>query len=40
MTKDAFEGAPRTADWIQLSPNLRNPYFGAEMLECGVEVKP
>ncbi|HEY1171756.1 MAG TPA: efflux RND transporter periplasmic adaptor subunit [Verrucomicrobiae bacterium] len=40
MTKDAFEGAPRTADWIQLSPTLRNPYFGAEMLECGVEVKP
>jgi len=40
MTKDAFEGAPRTADWIQLNPTLRNPYFGAEMLECGVEVKP
>ena len=40
MTKDAFEGAPRTADWMQLNPTLRNPYFGAEMLECGVEVKP
>ena len=40
MTKDAFPDAPRTADWIQLQPQIRNPWFGAEMLDCGSEVKP
>ena len=39
MTKDAFPAAPRTADWIQLQPQIRNPWFGAEMLDCGSEVK-
>ena len=40
MTKDAFPGAPRTAEWLQLAVPIRNPYFGAEMLDCGSEVKP
>jgi Cu(I)/Ag(I) efflux system membrane fusion protein len=40
MTKDAFPGAPRTAEWLQLKPEIRNPWFGAEMLDCGSEVKP
>jgi Cu(I)/Ag(I) efflux system membrane fusion protein len=40
MTKDAFAGAPRTAEWIQFDLPIRNPYFGAEMLDCGSEVKP
>jgi membrane fusion protein, copper/silver efflux system len=40
MTKDAFPDAPRTAEWIQLKPEVRNPWFGAEMLDCGSEVKP
>jgi Cu(I)/Ag(I) efflux system membrane fusion protein len=40
MTKDAFPGAPRTADWLQLKPEIHNPWFGAEMLDCGSEVKP
>ena len=40
MTESSFEGAPRQAEWIQMKPPLRNPYFGAEMLECGAEVKP
>lgn len=40
MTKSAFEGAPKASDWIQLQPSIRNPYFGAEMLDCGAEVKP
>ncbi len=40
MTKDAFPGAPRTAEWLQLTAPIRNPYFGAEMLDCGSEVKP
>ena len=40
MTKDSFPGAPRTAEWLQLAAPIRNPYFGAEMLDCGSEVKP
>ena len=39
MTKDAFIGAPRRAEWIQLQPEVRNPWFGKEMLDCGSEVK-
>jgi hypothetical protein len=26
--------------WIQLTSQLRNPWWGAEMLECGAEIKP
>ena len=40
MTKSAFPGAPTKAEWMQLNPSIRNPYFGAEMLDCGAEVKP
>ena len=40
MTKDAFPGAPNRADWIQLRAQVRNPWFGAEMIDCGSEVKP
>ena len=40
MTKDAFPGAPNRADWIQLTPEVHNPWFGKEMLDCGSEVKP
>ncbi|MGC3960327.1 MAG: efflux RND transporter periplasmic adaptor subunit [Verrucomicrobiota bacterium] len=40
MTKDAFPGAPNRADWIQLQPEVHNPWFGKEMLDCGSEVKP
>ena len=40
MTKDAFPGAPNRADWVQLRAEVRNPWFGAEMLDCGSEVKP
>jgi Cu(I)/Ag(I) efflux system membrane fusion protein len=40
MSKNAFTGAPDTAEWIQLKPEVRNPWFGAEMLDCGSEVKP
>jgi Cu(I)/Ag(I) efflux system membrane fusion protein len=40
MTKKSFPGAPPRADWLQFSPAIRNPYFGAEMLDCGTEVKP
>ncbi len=40
MTKDAFPGAPNRADWIQLQPEIHNPWFGKEMIDCGSEVKP
>jgi len=40
MAADAFPGAPNRADWIQLQPEIHNPWFGKEMLDCGSEVKP
>lgn len=40
MTSGAFPGAPDKARWIQIGAPLRNPWFGAAMLECGSEVKP
>ena len=40
MTNQLWPGAHANAGWIQLSPELRNPYWGKEMLECGTEVKP
>ena len=39
MLKQAFPGAPSKGLWIQLEGPLRNPYFGAEMIDCGTEVK-
>ncbi len=39
MTKKSFPGAPAKAEWLQFSAPVRNPYFGAEMLDCGTEVK-
>lgn len=39
MVNRAIPGAPKNGQWIQLEPPLRNPYFGADMLECGTEVK-
>jgi Cu(I)/Ag(I) efflux system membrane fusion protein len=35
-----FPAAGQKSFWIQLQPPLRNPYFGAEMLDCGSEVNP
>jgi Cu(I)/Ag(I) efflux system membrane fusion protein len=26
--------------WVQLAGPLRNPFFGAEMIDCGKEIKP
>jgi membrane fusion protein, copper/silver efflux system len=40
MTGDSFPGAPSKAKWVQSGFEIRNPYFGAEMLSCGAEVKP
>ena len=40
MTGDSFPGAPAKAKWVQSGSDIRNPYFGAEMLSCGAEVRP
>ncbi|MFN7140536.1 MAG: efflux RND transporter periplasmic adaptor subunit [Limisphaerales bacterium] len=40
MVNQAIPGAPKNGFWVQLQPPLRNPYFGDDMLECGMEVKP
>jgi membrane fusion protein, copper/silver efflux system len=40
MTARSFDGAPARARWIQLKGGIRNPYYGAAMLDCGTEIKP
>jgi len=39
MTKTVFPGAPASADWMQLKPDINNPYMGVQMHDCGTEVK-
>lgn len=38
MTARAFPGAPPKAVWWQWSGPKQNPWFGADMLDCGTEV--
>jgi Cu(I)/Ag(I) efflux system membrane fusion protein len=38
MAADAVPGGPKDGFWLQAGPPLRNPFFGAAMIECGVEV--
>jgi Cu(I)/Ag(I) efflux system membrane fusion protein len=41
MAKTAVPTAETDAGrWLQFEGPLRNPFFGAEMLDCGEEVKP
>jgi hypothetical protein len=40
MANQAVPGAPKVGFWIQAQSPLQNPFFGAEMLDCGTEVKP
>lgn len=40
MTKAVFPGAPASAEWMQLKPDISNPYMGVQMNDCGTEVKP
>lgn len=39
MVDRAIPSAPKRAGWLQLGGPVRNPYFGAEMLDCGLELK-
>lgn len=41
MAKTAVPNADTNQGrWVQSGGKIRNPFFGAEMLECGAEVKP
>ncbi|RPJ31637.1 MAG: efflux RND transporter periplasmic adaptor subunit [Verrucomicrobiaceae bacterium] len=41
MVNEAIPGVPKKARWIQTSGRaMANPFFGAEMSECGEEIKP
>ncbi len=41
MAKGAVPSAPKERGrWIQFTTSLRNPWWGAEMLECGAEIRP
>jgi Cu(I)/Ag(I) efflux system membrane fusion protein len=41
MAQGNVPSAPKErGHWIQLTSQLRNPWWGAEMLECGAEIKP
>ena len=40
MSDRAFVGAPKRSRWVQTEGVLHNPFFGADMLDCGTEVKP
>ena len=41
MVNQAIPGVPKKARWIQTgSRELGNPFFGKDMPDCGVEIKP
>lgn len=40
MTARAFGQAPPRARWFQTGAPIRNPWYGAAMLDCGTEVRP
>ena len=40
MVNRAVPGADKNGRWVQMEGPLRNPFFGAQMLDCGTEVKP
>jgi Cu(I)/Ag(I) efflux system membrane fusion protein len=41
MVDEAIPNVPKKARWIQTNKRpLANPFFGAEMLTCGKEIKP
>ena len=41
MVDEAIPDVPKKARWIQTGGRpLANPFFGAEMLECGKQIKP
>jgi membrane fusion protein, copper/silver efflux system len=39
MVDRAIPSAPKRAGWLQKGPEVRNPFFGTEMIDCGLELK-
>ena len=39
MVDRAIPSAPKRAGWLQKYSKVRNPFFGAEMIDCGLELK-
>ena len=39
MVDRAIPSGPKRAAWLQKHSTARNPFFGAEMLDCGLELK-
>lgn len=39
MVDRAIPSGPKRAAWLQRQSVARNPFFGAEMLDCGLELK-
>jgi Cu(I)/Ag(I) efflux system membrane fusion protein len=40
MAGGAIPGLPKESGrWVQLSPEIRNPWYGDAMLTCGTEIK-
>jgi Cu(I)/Ag(I) efflux system membrane fusion protein len=39
MVDRAIPSAPKRAGWLQKGAEVRNPFFGAEMIDCGLELK-
>ena len=39
MVDRAIPSAPKRAGWLQKRAEVRNPFFGAEMIDCGLELK-
>jgi Cu(I)/Ag(I) efflux system membrane fusion protein len=41
MVNQSVPGSPAKGRWIQTGGRpIQNPFFGAEMLDCGTEIKP
>ena len=39
MVDRAIPSAPKRAGWLQKRAEVRNPFFGAKMIDCGLELK-
>jgi Cu(I)/Ag(I) efflux system membrane fusion protein len=41
MVDKAVPGAPKKGRWLQLAgTDIRNPYMGVEMADCGIKIQP
>ncbi len=39
MVDRAIPSAPKRAGWLQKRAEVRNPFFGTKMIDCGLELK-